>query len=288
MMKGGQGLAGRFFGLGLTVMILLMSGCGPEVKDEISATGTIEMTETIVSSKLSGRVIRMYFDEGQWVKVGDLLAEMEHDQLDAQIQAARSSLQAFQANRNAAERDLNRLRKLLQDELISRAEYERAITSWEVYDAQVKQQEANLNLLKVQLSDTRLIAPVNGIISAKLVEPGEMALPGTALYAILDQNRPWVKVYLPLVEVEQISLNQLAIVKLDAFPDLNFEGRISYISQEAEFTPKDYLSKEERVKQVYEVKVQLDNSSGKLKAGIPAEVRIKLDQGFKSKVSKVD
>lgn len=288
MMKGGQGLAGRFFGLGLTVIFLLMSGCGPEEKDEISATGTIEMTETIVSSKLSGRVIRMYFDEGQWVKVGDLLAELEHDQLDAQIQAAISSLQAFQANRNAAERDLNRLRKLLQDELISQVEYERAITSWEVYDAQVKQQEANLNLLKVQLSDTRLTAPVNGIISAKLVEPGEMALPGTALYAILDQNRPWVKVYLPLVEVEQISLNQLAIVKLDAFPDLNFEGRISYISQEAEFTPKDYLSKEERVKQVYEVKVQLDNSSGKLKAGIPAEVRIKLDQGFKSKVSKVD
>ncbi|MGE5604597.1 MAG: efflux RND transporter periplasmic adaptor subunit, partial [Bacteroidota bacterium] len=208
--------------------------------------------------------------------------EMEHDQLDAQIQAARSGLQASQANRNAAERDLNRLRKLRQDELISKAEYDRAVTGWEVYDAQVKQAEANLKLLEVQLSDTRLMSPANGIISAKLVEPGEVVTPGAALYAILDHAKPWVKIYLPLTEAEQVSLNQPAIINLDAFPDLNFEGRISYIAQEAEFTPKDYLSKEERVKQVYEVKVELENSSGKLKAGIPAEVRIKLKS--KSKV----
>lgn len=275
-MKGGQGLAGSFLGLGLTIIISLISGCGPELKEEISATGTIEMTETIVSSKLNGRVTRMFFEEGQGVKVGDLLAEMEHAQLDAQIQAARSGLQASQANRKAAGRDLDRLRKLRQGELISQAEYDRAVTGWEVYDAQVKQAEANLKLLEVQLSDTRLIAPANGIISAKLVEPGEVAPPGAALYAILDQTKPWVKIYLSLTEVEQVGLNQPAIVKLDAFPDLDFEGRISYIAQEAEFTPKDYLSKEERVKQVYEVKVELDNNSGKLKAGIPAEVMIKL------------
>ena len=275
-MKSRQGLAGRFLGLGLTIITLLISGCGPELKDQISATGTIEMTETIVSSKLNGRVTQMIFAEGQAVQAGELMAELDHDQLDAMIKASRSGLQASVAHRNAARRDLNRLQRLRQDELISQAEYDRAVTGWEVYDAQVKQAEANLKLLEIQLSDTRLMAPANGIISAKLVEPGEVVTPGAALYAILDQTKPWVKIYLPLTEVEQVSLNQPAVINLDAFPDLNFRGRISYIAPKAEFTPKDYLSKEERIKQVYEVKVELDNSSGKLKAGIPAEVRIKL------------
>lgn len=275
-MKNGRKLDAGFLGIGLLIVTSLISGCGPEQKDEITATGTIEMTETIVSSKFTGRVSQMLFEEGQAVKTGDLMVELEHDQLDAQIRSARSGLQAAQANLNAARRDLNRLGRLLRDEVISQAEYDRAVTSWEVYDAQVKQAEANLNLLEVQLVDTRLLAPANGVISAKMVEPGEVVTSSASLYSILDRSKPWVKIYLPLKEVEQVGLNQSAVINLDAFPDLNFKGRISYIAQEAEFTPKDYLSKEERVKQVYEVKVELDNSSGKLKAGVPAEVRIKL------------
>ncbi len=275
-MTNGQRLAGKIIGAVLLIITSLISGCGPELKDEISATGTIEMTETIVSSKLNGRVTQMYFEEGQTVKTGALMVELEHDQLNARIKAARSGLQAAGANLNAAWRDLKRLSKLHQEEVISQSEYDRAVTSWEVCDAQVKQAEANLNLLQVELAETRLLAPVNGAISAKLVEPGELVAAGASLYAILDRSKPWVKIYLPLKEVELVDLNQSAVINLDAFPGLNFKGRISYIAQEAEFTPKNYLSKEERVKQVYEVKVELDNSSGKLKAGVPAEVRIKL------------
>ncbi len=281
-MKRRQELVWRF--LGLIFFAFLISGCAPEIQDEIWATGTVEMTETIVSSKLGGRVTGIFFKEGQTVKLGDRLAELEHDQLDARIRAAKSGLTASQANLNAARRDLDRLRKLRRDELISQAEYDRAVTGWEVFDAQVKQAEANVNLLETELTDTLIEAPANGIISAKLIEPGEVVIPGAALCTILDPTKPWVKVYLPLIEVEKVSLNQPTIIKLDAFPDLDFKGRIAYISQTAEFTPKDYLSKEERVKQVYEVKVEVDNSSGKLKAGIPAEVRIKPVKSSESKV----
>ncbi len=275
-MVSGQNLFGKHLGVVFIIIASLISGCGPVTKNEISATGTIEMTEIIVSSKIAGRVNQMYFEEGQVIETGVLMVELDHDQLDAQVKAARSGLQASQANLAAAQRDLKRLSKLQRDELISQAEYDRVATSKEVYEAQVNQAEANLNLLEVQLAETRLFAPIDGVVSAKLVEPGELAQAGASLYAILNQAKPWVKIYLPLKEVEQVSLNQPAIVNLDAFSDLDFKGRISYISSEAEFTPKDYLSKEERVKQVYEVKVELDNSSGKLKAGVPAEVRIKL------------
>lgn len=271
-----RGLTGKYLGVILIFAASLTAGCKPEIEDEISAVGTVEMTETVVSSKQNGRITQMFFEEGQRIKTGDLMAELEHQQLDAQIKAARSNLQVSMLNLNAAQRDMNRLRKLLRDELISQAEYDRAVTGKEVYEAQVKQAEANLGLLEVQLGDTRILAPANGFISAKLAEPGELASLGSSLYTILDEAKPWVKIYLPLKEVEQVSLDQSAVVNLDAFPDLDFKGRISYIARKAEFTPKDYLSKEERIKQVYEVKVELDNTSGKLKAGIPVEVKIRL------------
>lgn len=269
-------LTGKYLGILFVFVAFLISGCKSELKDEISATGTVEMTETTVSSKQNGRITRMFFEEGQTVKAGELMAELEHEQLNAQIEAARSNLQVSKVNLNAARRDLNRLRKLIRDELISQAEYDKAVTGKEVYEAQVRQGEANLSLLEVQLEDTKLRAPAGGFVSAKLAEPGEIASLGSSLYTILDQSKPWVKIYLPLKEVEQVNVNQLAVVNLDAFPNFDFIGRVSHIAREAEFTPKDYLSKEERVKQVYEVKIDLDNSSGKLKAGIPAEVRIKI------------
>jgi hypothetical protein len=79
-------------------------------------------------------------------------------------------------------------------------------------------------------------------------------------------------VYLPLKEVSRVSLNEKAYVKLDAFPAKKFYGRITFISQEAEFTPKDFLSKEERIKQVFAVKVLLSNKENLLKAGLPVDV----------------
>lgn len=271
-----HGLTVKGLSVILIIMATLISGCGPEKIDEILATGTIEMTEIILSGKTGGRIKQMFFEEGQMVKKGELMVELDHDQLDARIWSARSGLQVARANLNAAQRELDRLGKLWQSEMISQAEYERAVTSKEVYEAQANQAEANLNLLQLELADTRLYAPISGVVSAKLFEPGEVASAGSSFYTILNQNKPWIKIYLPLKEVEQINIYQPAIINLDAFPELNFQGRISHIAQEAEFTPKDYLSQEERVKQVYEVKIELEDSSGKLKAGVPAEVRIKL------------
>lgn len=271
-----HGLTVKGLSVILIIMATLISGCGPEKIDEILATGTIEMTEIILSGKTGGRIKQMFFEEGQMVKKGELMVELDHDQLDARIWSARSGLQVARANLNAAQRELDRLGKLWQSEMISQAEYDRAVTSKEVYEAQANQAEANLNLLQLELADTRLYAPISGVVSAKLFEPGEVASAGSSFYTILNQNKPWIKIYLPLKEVEQINIYQPAIINLDAFPELNFQGRISHIAQEAEFTPKDYLSQEERVKQVYEVKIELEDSSGKLKAGVPAEVRIKL------------
>ncbi|HBE78425.1 MAG TPA: hypothetical protein DDW65_11715, partial [Firmicutes bacterium] len=172
---------------------------------------------------------------------------------------------------DAAKVDLQRNKQLYQDDLIAKSQYDPIVTKADVTFAQVKQARSNLDLLQVQLSDVKIFAPIKGILSAKLVEPGELVSSGTALFTILDYKKPWVKIYLPLKEVERITLNQKAYVKLDV-SGTKFYGRVSFISDEAEFTPKDFLSKEERVKQVFAVKIELNNRDGLLKAGLPVDV----------------
>lgn len=259
----------------LALISLMINGCSfDQNTNAIQATGTIEMTETNISSKISGKIIEIPVIEGQSVKAGELLAVLDHDELDAQIGAARSNLDAAIANYNAAKADLQRNRQLYQDQLIAKSQYDQFVTRAEVTQAQVRQAKSNLTLLEVQLSNIKILAPTGGVLSAKLVEEGELVSAGAVLFTVLDYTKPWVKIYLPLKEVEQVLLNQKAYVTLDAYPAKKFPGRVSFISEEAEFTPKGYLSKEERVKQVFAVKIALDNKEGLLKAGLPVEVSL--------------
>lgn len=327
--------------VGLIVTVLLIGGCGEKQKDQaIQGTGTVEMTETTISSKVSGKIVKIPAEEGQAVKNGDLLAELDHNELDAQIKAAQANLDLaklrFQksqqaskftssasvndsraaqiaaaqnnlavakANLDDANRAYERMQKLFQGQLISQADFDQAGTRRNVAQAQyraalnnvtlsksnpntedidtankqssaqIEQATSNLALLQIQLNNTQITAPADSVLSAKLVQVGELVSPGTALFTLLDYSKPWVKIYLSLNDVERVKLNQKAYVKLDAY-DRKFDGRVSFISQEAEFTPKDFLSKDERVKQVFAVKIELNNKDGLFKAGLPVDVTI--------------
>lgn len=272
IMKTGMGM---ILGMSFVSMLFLIGGCGYKKADQrIEATGTVEMTETTVNSKSNGRIVTILADEGQAVKAGDLLAELDHEELDAQIAAAKSNLDVAIANYDAARTDLARNRQLYQAQQISASQFDQAVTKNDVTKAQVSQAKANLALLNVQLKNVQIFAPAGGILSEKLIENGEVIASGASLFTLLDYEKPWVKVYLPLKEVSKVRLNDKAYITLDAFPNRKFWGRISFISNEAEFTPKDFLSKEERVKQVFAVKVQLANKDNILKAGLPVDVAI--------------
>jgi HlyD family secretion protein len=309
----------------------------------IEATGDVEMTEITVSSKVAGRVEQLRVDEGQKVKKGDLLLRLDHEDLETQIAAAQAnltlanlrnrqlsrslklagqnrqgdhSLKAAQIelatnNKNAAKagyekavKDFQRMTRLYQEQVVSKAEYDQAVTArdtsqsqYRAYEnqltlaqntaetddiflavrqtkVQLQQAKTNLALLQIKLKNARIVAPVSGVVANKLTELGENVSQGTPLLVIMDNAKPWVKVYLPLVEAEKVFLGQKVRITIDAFPKRKFLGKISFIAAEAEFTPKDYQSKDERVKQVYAVKIALDNAAGIFKAGMPVDVII--------------
>ena len=140
----------------------------------------------------------------------------------------------------------------------------------------VRQAEAALRASEEKLKDTVIHAPVSGVVLRKNVEPGETVASGTPVYTIGDLENPWIKVYVKEPDLGRVKLGQKAAVSTDSYPGKVYEGVVSFISSEAEFTPKNVQTPEERVKLVFGVKVSVKNVHQELKPGMPADVRILL------------
>ncbi|MFN3480911.1 MAG: HlyD family secretion protein [Thermodesulfovibrionales bacterium] len=140
----------------------------------------------------------------------------------------------------------------------------------------VKQAEAALKASEERLKDTIIYAPVSGVILRKNVEQGETVASGIPIYTIGDLENPWIKVYVKEDKLGLVKLGQKAEITTDSYPGKKYEGIVAYISSEAEFTPKNVQTQEERVKLVFGVKVGVKNINDELKPGMPADVRMML------------
>ncbi len=136
--------------------------------------------------------------------------------------------------------------------------------------------EAQLELYRQQIAELNIISPINGIILNKLSEEGEYLLPGSPIYEIGDLSNVTCSIYIPEDQYGKIFLNQEVTLTVDSYPDLEFTGMISKISDSAEFTPKNIQTKQERVTTVYKITISLENPDFKLKPGMPADVVINI------------
>ena len=129
-----------------------------------------------------------------------------------------------------------------------------------------------------QLSYTHLLSPVAGIVSVRQAEQGQNVTAGQPVFRIAELDRPWVRAYLDEKDLPRVKLGQVAQVQVDGLPGKQFVGRLSFISPEAEFTPKTVETRALRVDLVYRVKVDVDDAAGQLKIGMPADVRLVVDR----------
>lgn len=143
-----------------------------------------------------------------------------------------------------------------------------------VAQARVAEAEAGLAAVQVQLDKLTLTAPRAGLIRHKAVSPGELAAPGVTLLELSDIDTVDVTVYIPETRIGQVQVGQPARVFVDAYPGDVFEGRVTFIAAEAEFTPRNVQTREERVNLVFGVKITLANPGHRLKPGMPADVEI--------------
>jgi membrane fusion protein YbhG len=143
---------------------------------------------------------------------------------------------------------------------------------------QMRAEEA-LRLAETRLSYAAIAAPLSGIVLSDHVEPGEYVTPGAPIVTIGDLENVWLRSYIDETDLGRVKLGQSVAVTTDTYPDKTYEGVLSFISSEAEFTPKNVQTDKERVKLVYRVKIDIPNPDFELKPGMPADAAIRITQG---------
>jgi len=374
------------------VIVWRARGQNPAPSGELYGNGIIETTEVDVSAKVAGQITSLRVDEGDPVRANDVLAQLDSDELAAQVQQAEAALASARANlaellagtrpedirkaqaqyqsatqaqqqaqahydlvkagpraeeiaqlraavRQAevaladAERELVRLQGLENQGAVARQQVDlqrtrrdsaaaqldaarerlraaevgsrpqeiaaaaaalrqaqdqmRAVKAAldlvvagpraetiEAARARVAQAEAVLKAAQTQFGYTTIRAPVDGVVVLRAAELGELVTPGTPILRVSVIDRPWLRVYVPETDLGRVKLGQKADVISDTYPDRKYPGRVVEIAEQPEFTPKNVQTREERVKLVFGVKIEVENPNRELKPGMPADAVI--------------
>ncbi|MBN2531433.1 MAG: efflux RND transporter periplasmic adaptor subunit [Spirochaetales bacterium] len=185
-----------------------------------------------------------------------------------QYDDAKTRYTVIQAQYSTAEQALSKLKNLARPEDIEMAK------------AKINQARISVRLIEKQIKDCTVRAPCKGTVTNKLVEAGEFAITGSPVVVISNLAFMSTTIYVSETELGRIRIGQKAFITIDSFPGRQFDGIVAYISPNAEFTPKNIQTKEERIKQVFGVKIELDNPDGVLKTGIPADAVIPVENNI--------
>jgi HlyD family secretion protein len=245
--------------------------------------------------------------EIQWrqAQAGVALADAQYQLLvngarSEDIQQSEDALKQLESSAKVAADDYNRMKELFASKSISKKQFDDAESRYVITKAQLNsakenvkkmqrfarpedigaakarldQAKANADLLRKQITDAFVVAPVSGTVTNKPVEAGELVGVGTTIVTISQLETLNLMIYVSDNELGKVKLNGSADIVIDTYPDKTFPGRVMYISPIAEFTPKNVQTKEDRTKLVFGVKLAVDNKEGILKAGMPADAYV--------------
>jgi len=267
-----------------------MSDLGIQVGD------AVQVGQVIAHIRRTDLEAQLLADEAAIAKARVQLTDLEKGPREQEIRQATASMVSAQATYDKTKNDVERSRALYHQQAISAQQLESAEASYDIaYNsllaaqagqsllaegnrpdvieaqrAEIKRLEAVSNVTRTTLVDTTVGSPLSGTVLTKNFENGEYLTAGSAIATVGDLKNCWVKIY---VSSQQLGLIQLG-QPVDAYPDRIFAGTIKEISQNAEFTPRQSITQQERANLVFYVKVKIDNAEGILKPGMPADVVI--------------
>jgi HlyD family secretion protein len=178
---------------------------------------------------------------------------------------------------NAQQAMVERMRGALKMAQANALEMKRREQELTTRAAEIARSRASIALIDSQLADTIATSPVDGVVLVKSADPGEVLSAGTTVVTIGDIEHPWLRGYIDETDLGRVKLGSLVHVTTDSYKRKSYTGHVSFISSEAEFTPKQIQTQQERVKLVYRIKIDLDNSSRELKSNMPADGEIVLN-----------
>ncbi len=265
-------------------------------------SGLIEATEATVSVETGGKILQLYFEEGNAIKADDSIAMIDTLNISlllrktkavyeaARIKSETSSLTVEQAEHNLtlAKKEYDRIVSLLQSGSANQQQYDQLENGYIQAQLNLKQAKAakiaaeadiarinaEIAILQKQFNDCFPKAPFSGFVVEKFIDPGELIGIGQGLVKIARLDTVWVKIYLPPADLTNIKLGNKAEINPEDGSGKSLVGYISWISPEAEFTPKNIQTKEARADLVYAVKIIIPNENLRLKIGMPVSVTI--------------
>ncbi len=273
---------------GRVVKLLVDEGAQVKEGDLLARLDNAEISALVAQNKAALNEAATRFQE---LKAGSRLQEVEQ---------ARANVNAQEADLKRVKQEYERADILYRNGAISATQFDAAKSAYDARTAmhknaretlslvnegprkedikiaehRVEQSRAILAASEERFKDTSIYASVAGIVLRKNVELGETVAPGIPVFTIGDLKNPWIKVYVKEDKLGLVKLGQKATITVDTYKGKSYEGVISFISSEAEFTPKTVQTQEERVKLVFAVKVRVKNEKGELKPGMPADVSI--------------
>jgi HlyD family secretion protein len=285
----------------LVVLALWLVSCGDN-NGVPAGSGFIEATSVVVSAEVAGKLDALYFDEGEAIALGDTIALIDTtkvslmlDQANARLrsawtqeQSARLQIEKTELDSALARADFLRVRSLVRKGSVNQQQYDQAENRYlqarlarktagaalAGARADRKRAEAEIAILEKQLSDCRPVAPLTGTIVTSYVEQGELLGIGKPLVKIAELDPVTVKIYLPPAQLTRVKLGAKAEIDPEDGRTSPIAGKVSWISPEAEFTPKNVQSREARADLVYAVKITIPNPDQVLKIGMPVMVTI--------------
>lgn len=284
----------------IILFLMIFAACKND-SHQTDAWGNFETRETIISAKVAGTLLFLDAGKGQSIEKDVLFGlidttqhALNHRLLLYKRKAAATRTQDVDANmiilktrKQNLEREADRTRRLLQNQaatrqqlddiegklLVIEKQIEAAQLSKNTIDAELQAMDTQIAMAQDQLDNCQIINPLDGTVLERYAEPHELVMPGKPLYKIADLSVMDLKVYVSGSQLPHIQPGQKVTVYID---DVNrkvrpLEGTINWISSRAEFTPKTIQTRQERVTQVYAVKISVVND-GSIKIGMPGEV----------------
>ncbi|MCZ7555570.1 MAG: efflux RND transporter periplasmic adaptor subunit [Bacteroidia bacterium] len=279
--------------------LLFISSCGDDHDQKMTFTGLVDANTVRVSAENAGRVLAIHADEGAIVAKGDTIAVVDTERLDHQATQQDALLSELELQRKAAverraaaaiqrenlHRKLVRFRALLAEHAVTQQSVDDLAAQLDATDAELRSADRSLaameskraqilagkGVIETQRSDAHILAPLSGTVLVRYVEAGEVLGPGSPVCEIADLGAMWTRVYLSAKQLAQVRLGQEVQVYMDG-SDTALTGRVSWIADKAEFTPKSILTEETRASLVYAAKISVANPGGALKIGMPITV----------------
>jgi len=263
-------------------------------------SGIMDTNTTRVSSQANGIITKLNFDEGMGVREGQVLATIETEKLGYQLDQNRSTIEEISNQHSATLSQLesakiekenisikyNRFLALLKSKATSQQSVDDLKTQLDAAEERIRyikstvdavtsrknQVESGARIIKKQLKESTITAPVAGTVLVRYVESGELLAVGSPVCDIADLTSLWTKIYIEEKNLPFIKLGRKVRIKVDGIDDKTLEGQVTWISDKSEFTPKTIMTEETKASLVFSAKVSVRNTEGILKIGMPVSV----------------